>query len=462
MFLHEKEMTIPVIPGHAGLLDELPEIVLGRLGPDEVPVRFVVTETDRKHYHCEMGVLAGAGPSVGIEPDKIFEFRKRTHEDTRKLNIVLMVPTGVGAEIGGHSGDAGALARLIASTCDTLITHPNVVNASDINELPENGLYVEGSVLTRFMMGAIGLRKVRSNRVILVIDKLDEKPLYEGAINAVSAARAAMGLDCPGVVLMNDRFSMKSLYSRSGRAVGRIDHFDRLCELLSEYRGEYDAVAVSSVIDAPMRIRRDYFHSNGDILNPWGGAEAMLTHGVSLLFDVPSAHSPMMPSMSDGYDAYTELGVVDPRKAAEVVSITCLHCIIKGMHRSPAIVPIDACTDDTLTAEHVSCLIIPYGCLGLPVLAALEHGIPVIAVRENANRMRNKLEDLPFAPGKLFIVDNYLEAAGVISAMRAGVDIRSVRRPLLATPVREFSLSTVRETASPGPHNGRARTVPAA
>ena len=50
--------------------------------------------------------------------------------------------------------------------------------------------------------------------------------------------------------------------------------------------------------------------------------------------------------------------------------------------------------------------------------------------------MRNKLEDLPFAPGKLFIVDNYLKAAGVISAMRAGVDIRSVRRPLLATPVR--------------------------
>ena len=156
---------------------------------------------------------------------------------------------------------------------------------------------------------------------------------------------------------------MKSLYSRSGRAVGRIDHFDRLCELLSEYRGEYDAVAVSSVIDAPMRIRRDYFHSNGDILNPWGGAEAMLTHGVSLLFDVPSAHSPMMPSMSDGYDAYTELGVVDPRKAAEVVSITCLHCIIKGMHRSPAIVPIDGVHG---RYPHRGARLLPYNPLRLP------------------------------------------------------------------------------------------------
>ena len=134
---------------------------LAALGPMRSPSGSSSRKQSRKHYHCEMGVLAGAGPSMGIEPGKIFEFRKRTHEDTGKLNILLMVPTGVGAEIGGHSGDAGALARLIASTCDTLITHPNVVNASDIDELPENGLYVEGSVLTRFMMGAIGLRKVR-------------------------------------------------------------------------------------------------------------------------------------------------------------------------------------------------------------------------------------------------------------------------------------------------------------
>ncbi|MHC4160037.1 MAG: hypothetical protein ACYSSO_13275 [Planctomycetota bacterium] len=46
-----------------------------------------------------------------------------------------------------------------------------------------------------------------------------------------------------------------------------------------------------------------------------------------------------------------------------------------------------------------------------------EQGIPVIAVRENKNRMRNKLEELRFglatgAEGKLFIVENYLEAVG--------------------------------------------------
>jgi len=55
----------------------------------------------------------------------------------------------------------------LASACDTLVTHPNVVNASDINELPENALYVEGSVICRFLMGTVGLQKVRANRVLL-------------------------------------------------------------------------------------------------------------------------------------------------------------------------------------------------------------------------------------------------------------------------------------------------------
>jgi hypothetical protein len=37
--------------------------------------------------------------------------------------------------------------------------------------------------------------------------------------------------------------------------------------------------------------------------------------------------------------------------------------------------------------------------VGLPALAAIEQGIPVIAVKENKNRMKNNLEELPFAPG---------------------------------------------------------------
>ena len=88
-----------------------------------------------------------------------------------------------------------------------------------------------------------------------------------------------------------------------------------------------------------------------------------------------------------------------------------------------------------LTAADVSCVVIPDGCVGLPTLAALEQGIPVIAVRENRNRMKNNLEELPFAAGKLFIAENYLEAVGIMTSLKAGVALSAVRRPLEETKV---------------------------
>ena len=83
----------------------------------------------------------------------------------------MLIPTGVDCAIGGHAGDATPAARLLASVCDHLVLHPNVVNASDVNEQTENCLYVEGSLICRLMMGTIGLRKVRQNRVLLVTEE---------------------------------------------------------------------------------------------------------------------------------------------------------------------------------------------------------------------------------------------------------------------------------------------------
>jgi len=94
-----------------------------------------------------------------------------------------------------------------------------------------------------------------------------------------------------------------------------------------------------------------------------------------------------------------------------------------------------------LTVADISCLIIPDACVGLPTLAALEQGIPVIAVKENRNRMHNKLEELPFESGKLFIVNNYLEAVGLMNAIKAGVAPETVRRPLAHTTVCEYNES---------------------
>ena len=46
------------------------------------------------------------------------------------------------------------------------------------------------------------------------------------------------------------------------------------------------------------------------------------------------------------------------------------------------------------------------------------------------NLMRNKLSELPFAPGQLLFADNYFEAAGLMSALKHGIAPAAVRRPL--------------------------------
>jgi len=436
MQLAEREIYIPVCKRRGSLIDYFGQAIEEQLRADEIAVRFVVTKSDAEDYRCEVGTLAGVDGLEVPKPDSIFEFMQREVENTDKFNAVMIVPTGIGAEIGGHAGDATPAARLLAAACDTLITHPNVVNASDINELPDNGLYVEGSVLTRLLMGTVGLKKVRSNRVLLAIDKHKDERLEELCINAASAARTTLGGNYTKVVKIDPPMHAETKYSSSGSAVGRIEGLEQLCEVILRYRNEFDALAIASVVNVPEGFHWEYFQSKGKMVNPWGGIEAMLTHGVSMLFDIPSAHAPMMETLEI---ANMHVGVVDPRMSAEAISMCFLHCVLKGLHRSPRIITdrMLFAQPEILTAADISCLVIPDGCVGLPTLAALEQGIAVIAVRENRNRMKNELKKLPFAPGKLFIVENYLEAVGIMTALKAGVTPSSVRRPLEETKVSQ-------------------------
>lgn len=441
MRLYERGWTIPREHGGPSLIAHFAAEAEANLRPQERAVRFVVSATDPQHYRCEIGILAHGpdqnGGALGTFPS-IFEFRKRPFEITDRFNVVLLVPTGVNAALGGHAGDAGPLARLFASVADTLITHPNVVNGSDINELPENGLYVEGSVVCRLLMGTVGLQRVRSNRVLLVIDRHEEVAYSNAAINAMNAARACYGLDCPRVLALDPPVKLVSEYTASGRAAGRVDNFSVFLDAITPYAAEFDAVAISSVIDVPPTFHQDYFDSAGDMVNPWGGVEAIFTHAISLLKGIPSAHSPMIES--EEIEA-VDPGIVDPRMAAEAVSLTFLQSVIKGLQRSPRIVddPTLLGHPSVVTARDVSCLVTPDGCLGLPILAALEQGIPVVAVRDASVLVHNDLSALPWAPGQFTVVDNYLEAVGVVCAKRAGITVESVRRPIEPVTVTEVS-----------------------
>lgn len=45
--------------------------------------------------------------------------------------VAMVVPTGVGARIGGFIADAGPFARVVDALSDVVILHPNVVNGGD-------------------------------------------------------------------------------------------------------------------------------------------------------------------------------------------------------------------------------------------------------------------------------------------------------------------------------------------
>ena len=325
---------------------------------------------------------------------------------------VFIVPTGIGAEIGGHSGDATPAAKLIAAACDKLIVHPNVVNASDINEMTENMLYVEGSMLDRYLQGGIGLQEVRSNKILVVTNP----PVKNEIVNAVSAARACIGADI-AIMELQEPLVMRG-YVEDGKATGTIDGIEALIKQVVSSKHYFDVMVVSSQIETDDEDVREYLESDGGT-NIWGGVEAMLSKILSKEFNKPVFHAPI--ENSEFFKKYNE--IIDPRKSAEMVSTCYIHCCLKGAHKAPRIYKASGgipMPDFLVTPDRV---------FGPPHVACLEKGIPIIAVSEN----KTVLQDVT-AMG--FIkVGNYLEAAGVILAMKQGLSLESIRRPLKATEI---------------------------
>ena len=327
---------------------------------------------------------------------------------------VMIVPTGVGAEIGGHNGDATPAAKLMASTCDRLIVHPNVVNASDINEMPANALYVEGSLLDRFLEGEIALVEPRShNRILLVVNA----PLRAETVNAVSAARATIGAEIDMLVLA-EKLTMVAGKNPDGTAGGTVSGAQ---DLIDQVRGyPFDALAIATEIECSKDVALRYLARGG--VNPWGGVEAIASRLIAEALDCPVAHAPLetAPLLDDK--------VVDPRIAPEMVSVCYLHSVLKGLHRAPRICSREM--EMGLSVRDVSWMVSPSGVYGRPHRACEAAGIPVICVRENRTIF------LPVGtPSTVIRAENYLEAVGIVAAMKAGVSLASVQRPLDPTKV---------------------------
>jgi hypothetical protein len=469
MRLLECEFDLPLSNERGNLIAYFAAHTQRHLVEGAIPLRLVITSNMNNHCHCELGFLERGKRSSLPSPESIFSFRPRRYENQRRFTAVMLVPTGIGALVGGHAGDAAPAARLLAACADTLITHPNVVNAADINEMSPNTLYVEGSVITRLIMGTAGLAPRRSNRILTVIDDHEAPIIRHNAVNSVNAARASAGIACDRIEVLSPRLTMTTSRATSGRATGVVENMDSLLDIIERNRVEFDAVAITSVVNMDAEQQETYFGepalmsddaSQGEILketvNPFGGIEALLTHCLSTLYNIPTAHSPMYDSVEI---MNSDVGEYEPRKAAEAVSVSFLHCVLKGLSCSPAIVTDPALFGHRGVISNVdlSCLVIPDGCIGLPTLAALEQGMPVIAVKGNKNAMRNDLAALPWQRDQLYRVENYWEAAGVMMALKAGVPPHAVRRPLAAA---ELANVAGREKQGSPVHDATALRAP--
>jgi hypothetical protein len=332
------------------------------------------------------------------------------------MNVVFIVPTGVGAEIGGHAGDATPAARLIGSVCDRIILHPNVVNASDINEMPPNTLYVDGYALDKFLSGEIGLQPVRSNKVLVAVNPPQGKtwPPNENVVNAVSACRITLGVDA-SIVVLHRRLIMRAGFNDLGIADGSFEGTGSLIAQVKHH--DFDALAVISEIEADRTVALDYLKHGG--VNPWGAIEALTCRDISQRLQCPVAHAPI----DSGH--FNDVSIIcDPRMAAEFVSVAYLFCVIKGLHKAPR------WTTDTargLWVDEVDLLVSPDMKFGIPHQQCIKHNIPILIVEENKTV-------LPPAEGGIRVA-NYTEAAGWVASMRAGIDPRAVRRPFESTKI---------------------------
>ncbi|MEV6756666.1 DUF3326 domain-containing protein [Streptomyces sp. NPDC051214] len=414
------------------------DLIAPHCTPQTVPVRLALTDQANGRLTFEVTGIRGVDPSAQ-KWGSLWDFTPRRPERSGRFVVIHVVPTGIRAEIGGFAGDATPATNLLASTCDYLLTHPNAVTASDLYWGRENVLYLEGNLLSRFLLGQIHLRPAQTRRLGVLVDKPHAPAFLDNVLNAVHACRTVGGLTIDQVWVSEKPLRAEVFYSPCGRALGNIARMDRILEIAGEAEQQVDALAITSEIAVSPQLRADYY-AGKRVANPWGGVEAVLTHTVTTMTGLPAAHAPMLTSHAD---LVPPDGVVDPRDGAEVISTSFLCSVLRGLWAAPQ--PILAATptmagETRLNLEDIGALVLPAGAVGgIPAFAALAQHIPLILVRENTTLSPLCIQDVLGSQDldhtEIYVVDNYLEAAGTLTALRERLNVDAIRRPIAPTPL---------------------------
>jgi hypothetical protein len=332
----------------------------------------------------------------------------------------MIIPTGIGARVGGFGGDATPAMNLLASVCDLLITHPNVANAAMFQRLPQNAWYVEGYALDQFFRGHWQLSPVRQNRVGLLLDAGISADMRTLHLNTTNAVQSVYGVEVMGYVQTEEPVQVTYSLSPSGSSQGSVENPHVLVQAAQQLLDQ-GATALAVCVQLPDPPEADpYREGNG--VDPIGGIEAIVSHLLVSTFHVPVAHAPVF-SKESAMPEWEQ--VVDPRAASEYITPTFLPCILTGLARAPQIE-----TDPSSARAHsvgvrdVDALVTPADALGgIPAMACLSRGIPIIAVSENTTVM--EMPPAVWQPhwpqARILQAHSYAEAAGLLQAMRLGL-----------------------------------------
>lgn len=349
-----------------------------------------------------------------------------------KCAVLSIVPTGVGCNIGGYAGDAAPVTNLLAAGVDYLITNPNALNASNFIGFDSNKvLFTDGCCIDLLCKGAIDLRLPYANKVGLIVERTSDAHL-DLIFNIVNAVRAIHGVDIVDVVVTEKPIGGRSVENGSGAIVGTIDNpqvlFDA-CEKL--IRQGVNAIGITSHIQ-DVELEAYSRHFNGEYPNPVGGTEAVISYSVTDRYQIPSVHAPLI----NVKQMDLKHKVVDARGAGEMVSESGLACILIGLKRAPQISErANARIKDVININNLLAVVAPAKCLGgIPALYAEKHNIPIIAVEENRTVLDVSQSKLGLT--NVLNARNYAEAAGLILALRDGISLASISRPIHALDTR--------------------------
>lgn len=308
----------------------------------------------------------------------------------------LIVPTGIGASIGGFAGDASKWARKLAQKCQ-LIVNPNVVNAACFSGITENMLYVEGYSLDEFFKGKCFLSPSTNNKIGIIFDKSIKEDVLNVHINTINAVKTVYDIDIIGYEITDEPVGVNFFIDESGTSTGDVKNLLTLKNATKRLlaRGA-DAIAI--VCHFPDEQGDDY--ANGIGADPVGGVEAIISHYISKEFKVPTAHA---PAFSD-YQIHSD--IVDARCSAEYITPTFLPCILLGLNQAPLI------TNSGISVNDVDFLIVPYSAIGsIPTLEMNKLGKKIYVIKEN----KTVLDVTPMNfPIKCDIINTYEEILELI------------------------------------------------